>query len=81
MTSNTQQIIDLLKIKTVNIRFTKSDGSTRLMKATLQPHVLPEKPAHVTVSRAQSDQVIRVWDLEKQAWRSVRLDRIQEIIT
>lgn len=65
-----------------NITFTKKDGTERKMVATLMAEYLPnviseEQVAHVP--RVQSDEVLAVWDLDKQAWRSFRLDSINEI--
>ncbi len=52
------------------------------MFATLMADYLPtviseEQVAHVP--RAQNDEVLAVWDLDKQAWRSFRLDSITKI--
>lgn len=65
-----------------DIEFTKADGTNRKMLCTLMPEYLPaviseEQVAHVP--RAQNDDVLAVWDLDKQAWRSFRLDSISKI--
>lgn len=44
------------------------------MKCTLQESALPPAP-DVSVRKPNPD-VISVWDLEKNAWRSVRYDSI-----
>ena len=61
------------------ITFNKVDGSARTMYCTLMSDYLPlviseEQVAHVP--RAQTDEVLAVWDLDKQGWRSFRLDSI-----
>lgn len=70
--------VELLKSKLrdgeVNLTFTKKDGTIRYMKCTLQESALPPAP-DVSVRKPNPD-VISVWDLEKNAWRSVRYDSI-----
>ena len=62
----------------VQVKFVKADGSERTMLATTcaslitQPTVSnPDKPR-----RAATPGVLRVWDTEKSAWRSIVLERI-----
>ena len=73
--------VDTLKNKlqtgNVNLTFTKKDGTIRFMKCTLQASVLP--PAPETPLRKPNPAVLSVWDLEKNAWRSVRYDSISNI--
>ena len=79
---NKSELKDNLSKCIANITFTKKDGTVRCMGATLMSDYLPaviseEQVAHVP--RAQNDEVLAVWDLDKQAWRSFRLDSITEI--
>lgn len=79
-----EQILNLLKTvdSGIEVIFTKADGSERTMKATLFPSLLPiteskeDKP-----TRKVSDETIVAYDLEKQAWRSFRVDSVIEINT
>ena len=75
-----QWMTDLLKSERVNICFTKADGTERWLHATLKPELLPAltesddaKPARKVSAEAQ-----RVWDIEKQDWRSFRWDSIRQ---
>lgn len=74
--------LDLLKnglhAGVVNIRFVKSDGTVRVMNATLVESALPPRKPD-TVERKANPNVIRVWDVDKADWRSIRIDRIQEV--
>lgn len=63
----------------VKIVFTKVDGTERTMYCTLKEDVVvpyEKKTDHV---RAGNDDVLRVWDLEKNEWRGFRLDAIREV--
>lgn len=64
------------------ITFNKVDGSVRKMNCTLMADYVPqvvseEQVAHVP--RVQNDEVMAVWDLDKQDWRSFRLDSVTNI--
>lgn len=61
----------------VDLTFTKKDGTIREMKATLKPGVVPEVNSDGT--RKSSSNVVSVWDLEKNAWRSVRYESIKTV--
>lgn len=75
---DTTQLLESLRSQAVQITFTKADGTTRIMRATLQAELLPNVHAAERSNREPNPQVLKVWDLEKSAWRSVRVDRIQE---
>ena len=71
----------LLFCESVMITFTKVDGSERVMKCTLRSDVVDKytfslenkgKPPLVL-----KENQIRVWDLEKDAWRIVNYDTIK----
>ena len=72
-------LITLLRERSVEILFTKKDGSDRLMKCTLQEDKIPAENAPKGVERAKNDEVLAVFDVEKSAWRSFRWDSIKSI--
>lgn len=62
------------------VTFTKADGSVRKMTCSLMDQYMPEigdKP--LQEARKENDDVLAVWDLDKNAWRSFRLDSITDI--
>ena len=64
------------------ITFTKSDGSIREMRCTLMSEYLPQQKIEENVRhvpRKDNDTVLAVWDIDKQDWRSFRLDSIANI--
>lgn len=65
-----------------NVIFTKSDGTVREMLCTLMSDHLPKQnidEATQRSPRAENDDVLAVWDVDKQAWRSFRLDSVINI--
>ncbi len=82
----TQQIMNKSELKKVmkqfitTVTFTKADGTERVLRGTLDPELLPVNEEWDGISDArQNDEVLAVWDLEKGAWRSFRLDSIKQI--
>lgn len=61
----------------LDVKFIKKDGSDRSMRCTLKPDLLPKTVSDVLPEqKTPNPDVLRVWDLEKSAWRSFRLDSI-----
>ena len=79
----------LLQKGTITVTFAKADGAVRDMNCTLdweqipadkQPQDVPVEKLLETKKRKQPDEhSLRVFDLEKQEWRSFRFDRLQKI--
>lgn len=61
----------------VTVIFNKVDGSERVMKCTLSLGMIPEdmKPKGDD-TRVLSEEVVRVYDVEAEGWRSFRKDSI-----
>jgi len=69
-------LISLLGERPIEIVFTKKDGTERTMKCTLMEEYLPET---VGSDKPKNDEVLAVYDLEKEGWRSFRWDSIKEV--
>jgi hypothetical protein len=83
-------IKSLLQKDTVTITFVKADGSLRDMQCTLNWDAIPmdKHPGQPSIDglvregkeRKQPDEhSLRVFDVEKQEWRSFRFDRLQKV--
>lgn len=66
---------NILQVGEVKVKFIKKDGSERDMRCTLKADLLPEQE-NTESKREPSPDVLKVWDLEKNAWRSFRFDSI-----
>lgn len=78
----------LLQKGAVTVTFVKADGTDREMLCTLDYAQLPIVPASLPVDgivkeskeRKQPDEhSLRVFDLDKQQWRSFRFDRLKKV--
>jgi hypothetical protein len=72
-----------LRNNLVEIHFIKSNGEQRVMRCTLQKHMLPEsyqrnleEQAEEKKFHKENPDVIAVWDLEAMGWRSFRVDSV-----
>lgn len=75
------ELVSQLKKSKGKITFTKVDGTTRVMECTLIQDLLPDQmdvEEYISERRA-NEEVLAVWDLEKDGWRSFRLDRVSSI--
>ena len=77
-------IVSALQSNICDVKFTKVNGEERLMRCTLKEDLLPEPVAsdtEITRNRKPNESVQVVWDLEKTAWRSFRIDSVINIQT
>jgi len=76
------QLKQILENGVVTVVFTKIDGTEREMKCTLNSDFLPESNKQLLTegsTKKENDNVLSVWDIDNQGWRSFRLDSIKEI--
>lgn len=72
-----------LRVNLLEVHFTKTNGETRVMRCTLQPHMLPEEyrvsadqQKEERTFHSENPDVLAVWDVEANAWRSFRIDSV-----
>lgn len=70
----------------VTVKFTKKDGSERTMLCTLNEQKIPfdklpklKEPTEEAPAVASVVDAVRVFDVEKQEWRSFRFDSIKSV--
>jgi hypothetical protein len=79
-TANKDALKDALHKGVVHVGFTKTNGEKREMRCTLRSDVIP--PSAVVEGKTpkkENPDVMAVWDLDKSAWRSFRLDSIDSL--
>jgi len=78
--AKTDSMIDtMLDEGVTEVKFTKKDGTDRVMLCTKAIFLIPEKAFGETKesTRPKNTDVAVVWDLQKDAWRSFRYDSVQ----
>lgn len=78
-TISKSNIMNMLKSGIVNIRFTKVDGTERVMKCTLAEGIVKSHEKTTDREKKTNENICSVWDVDKEAWRSFRYDSILEI--
>jgi hypothetical protein len=80
-----EELLSLLGDEILDITFAKLSGDERTMRCTLIKEYLPPAQREDTLSQTKirnlEDSVFVVWalDIEPQAWRSFRYDRIKKV--
>ena len=70
----------MLRVSEGTVTFTKSDGTERVMKCTLMPDQLPKVEIKEGAKpRKESTTSMRVFDLEKNEWRSFTLKKVKQV--
>ena len=78
----------LLQTGNITVTFTKADGTDREMLCTLDSNMIPQKTVSGPVDgivkesrtrKAPDEHSLRVFDIDKQEWRSFRFDRLKKI--
>ncbi len=67
--------------KDLRITFTKRDGTEREMHCTLVEEAIPQakQPKTQTEGSSAAGSAVRVFDVEKQEWRSFRWDSVTKV--
>jgi len=63
----------------VFVSFIKKDGTLREMRCTLNEEIVPKYEKTTETVRKKNDEVMAVFDLDKNEWRSFRFDSVKQI--
>jgi hypothetical protein len=69
----------ILSESEVEVTFVKKDGTERKMLCTLSENKIPSEKAPKNVGKTKNDEVLAVFDIENDGWRSFRWDSIKTI--
>ena len=75
-----------LRDNVIEVTFIKVDGTSRLLRCTLDPKLLPESYIKEDEEKEkafhrENTNVISAWDVQKGGWRSFRIDSVQYVQT
>ena len=75
--SKRDTMIGFLSVAVLEVRFKKVNGDDRVMLCTLDPTRIPEQTdEEKTKTTKKNDSVLAVWDVEKEGWRSFKVDNV-----
>lgn len=74
-------VVNLLKLEVVDIEFVKKDGANRIMTCTLREDSLPKQidVEELINTRKGNPDVLAVFDVINQGWRSFRWDSLKKV--
>ena len=76
----TEWLTSMLHIGPATVTFTKADGTDRVMLCTLEEDKLPKvEIKEGAKTRKESTTSMRVFDLEKNEWRSFTLKKVKQV--
>ena len=76
---NRQELIEKLTADILCIGFKKKDGTDRYMKCTLNSEYVPLYEKKSDKTKKLNENILPVYDLEKEGWRSISIDSIFSI--
>lgn len=71
-----ENLKDLLEKYIVRINFKKTDGTDRTMVCTLRDDLIGVYEKKTSRERKPNENILSVWDLEKDSHRSFRIDSL-----
>ena len=76
-----ENLNELLRTNIVTVAFTKVNGEERVMRCTLLSEHIPNAPKTngTTVARQSSSDVVSVWDLDANGWRSFKVNNVKSV--
>ena len=77
---NKKELYDLARNNIISVTFTKKNGEERILKCTLKDdYIISEEKKETISNKKSNDDVLPVWDLDKSAWRSFRIDSVRGV--
>lgn len=74
-----EEVVAGLKSAVAMVTFEKADGTERIMRCTLAEVFLPKAKKNSKKAKEKNDEIISAFDLDKDEWRSFRLDSVKDI--
>jgi hypothetical protein len=75
-----QTLQELLHKDIYTVTFDKTDGTERVMPCTLREDIIPESARPQGTSRVRKNDVMSVWAVESQSWRSFKLANVKSVV-
>jgi hypothetical protein len=79
MLLNRTEMLEELHSGIILVNFTKVNGEKRDLKCTLKTELLPQHDSNESKTKAINPDVVNVWDVEANGWRSFRLDSVNHV--
>ena len=71
---------ELLRNGKLEVSFIKKDGNSRLMLCSLEEKYLPPMMEDAETVTKDNPDVLSVWDMENNGWRSFHVSKVKEVL-
>jgi hypothetical protein len=68
-----------LQSEILEVTFTKVNGDKRVMNCTLMEGVLPSNTAEKKADKKINEDILSVWDVDANGWRSFRMNTVTRV--
>lgn len=76
------EMLQRLRAGQCTVIFTKVNGEVRVMRCTRNRELIPPSTDSAEpAARSYNTDTVSVWDLDKQAWRSFRVDSVMNFVS
>ena len=72
-------LYEILRNNVATVKFTKVDGTERVMRCTLKDDLLPEAYRGKGTVLTETTNALRVYDLDNSGWRSIRVESVLQL--
>lgn len=76
---NREKILEMLSSGQCEVKFRKVDGTERTMHCTRDPYYFGDDDYEKKIKIKENENIVRVYDLDLQAWRSFRVSSVISI--
>lgn len=73
------ELIEMLNEGIISVQFEKTDGTLRTMRCTLREDMIRAHENKTDRKKIANENVLPVWDIDADAWRSFRVDSIKDV--
>jgi hypothetical protein len=73
------ELSEMLRGGKLEVSFVKKDNSGRVMKCTLMEKYLPPLMGDTETTTKDNPDVLAVWDIDNNGWRSFRINSIVSV--
>jgi hypothetical protein len=73
------ELAEMLRRDIMEVSFAKVDGTGRVMKCTLIDKYLPTPMTDIDATKKDNPNVLAVWDIDSNGWRSFRMNSITDV--
>ena len=79
--SSKESMVESLHTGVCQVTVEKVDGTKRVMNCTLNQSYLPQTLNESETKRETNPNVVAVWDIDANAWRSLRIESVEDFKT